>query len=351
MAGKCQIYHPTPRNIAFLAERLRAGEIVGVPTETVYGLAAVAFDPKACAKIFRAKGRPADDPLIVHIHSISQLDEISFPNEASRSLAEAFWPGPLTMVLPKKNIVPEIVTAGRDSVAVRMPSHALFRRLLRATGLPLAAPSANSFGYISPTTAAHVSDGLGRKIRYVLDGGAARIGLESTIVDLRDPKRPSILRPGFIEATDIGKVIGKPVRTSAAAQNPKAVAPQHHSAGTGRSLRLSRESNPGTGHIAPGMMARHYSPRTPLRLHETLRLPPQRAAKEAYLFLRKPAGRPRKNVFWLDRRGDLRGVGRRLFAMLRKLDSADFSVIHTELARGHGLAEAINDRLRRAAAR
>lgn len=330
-SSRARIYRPTARNIAFLARRLRAGELVAVPTETVYGLAANAFDRRACARIFRAKGRPADDPLIVHIHALPQLAALCEPNPAASRLAKEFWPGPLTLVLPKKAVVPDIVTAGRDSVAVRMPSHAVFRRLLIATGLPLAAPSANPFGYISPTTAEHVRDGLGGAIDFILEGGPTRIGLESTIVDLRTPERPAILRPGAITAAEISRVLRR--------RN----VPFRRNHGIPREL--------GAGLVAPGLMARHYSPRTPLQLHRTLRLPATSEAGTAYLLLRKPSGAPPDNIFWLDPNGDLRGVARRLFAKLRELDEMNFDRIHVELARGGGLAEAINDRLRRAAAR
>lgn len=326
-----RIYRPTGRNIAFLARRLQAGEVVAVPSETVYGLAGNALDARACAKIFRAKGRPADDPLIVHVHTLAHLDSICRPNAAALRLAKRFWPGPLTLVLPKTDAIPSIVTAGRASVAVRMPRHAVFRRLLKATGLPLAAPSANPFGYISPTTAAHVQDSLGDKIRYILDGGAAQIGLESTIVDLRNPTRPAVLRPGFISVAEIERVLQCPVASAR------------------RSASSRKET--GEGQVAPGLLARHYSPRTAVRLHSKLVVPPRPNPSEAFLFL-GPAARPQAaNVFSLDPRGDLRGVARRLFATLRKLDTMDFTAIHVQLARGSGLAAAINDRLRRAAAR
>ncbi len=323
-----RVYRGTARNLAVLAGRLRAGELVAVPTETVYGLAANALDPRACEKIFRAKGRPHHDPLIVHVHSLAQLAQVAQPNAAALKLARRFWPGPLTLVLPKQAAVPGIVTAGRPSVAVRMPSHPLFRRLLKLAGLPLAAPSANPFGYVSPTTAAHVRDGLGRKIGAILDGGAAQIGLESTIVDVRDPKRPRLLRPGAITREALERVLGRRVRLIAAKPRPG-----------GRSR----------AQLAPGLLARHYSPRTPLVLHR--KIADTATTDEAFVFLRRPAGARKKNIFWLDARGDLRGVARRLFGTLRALDRAGFARIHIEQPDGGGLADAINDRLRRAAAR
>jgi L-threonylcarbamoyladenylate synthase len=327
-----RVFTGTPRNLSFLAKRLQAGDLVAVPTETVYGLAGNALDPKACAKIFRAKGRPSQDPLIVHLHSVQQLESVCEPNAPAFLLARKFWPGPLTLVLPRKAVVPDIVTAGRDSVAVRMPSHALFRRLLKLTDRPLAVPSANPFGYLSPTSAEHVREGLGTKIHYILDGGPARIGVESTIVDLRDPNRPSILRPGAVTAAELENVLGKPLAQ--------------------RSPPARREGLSGLGEVAPGMLSRHYSPRTPLMLHDRLESIAEARTKpsEAFVYLRRPQGSLPANVFFLDRAGELSGIARRLFATLRKLDGMNFRCIHIERAPAIGLGVAINDRLTRAAA-
>ncbi len=322
-----RVYRPTSANIALLAGKLKRGELVAVPTETVYGLAANAWDAKACRQIFRAKGRPANDPLIVHIHSLKELAALCVPNAAALTLAKHFWPGPLTMVLPKTDRVPTIVTSGGASVAIRMPQHPVFRRLLQSAKLPLAAPSANPFGYISPTSAKHVRQNLGSKIRHILDGGPSRLGLESTIVDLRDPTSPRLLRPGPISVLEIGRALGVPV-----------------------SVAKKRASTSAAALVAPGMLLRHYSPRTPVVLHEAIE--DVSAAHEAFIFMRKPVGGLRgKNVFWLDERGKLSGVARRLFATLRDVDAQRFRRIHVELAAGDPLAEAINDRLRRAAAR
>jgi L-threonylcarbamoyladenylate synthase len=322
-----RLYRGTPRNLAFLARRLRAGELVAVPTETVYGLAANALDPRACEKIFRAKGRPANDPLIVHIHAFAQLDALAEANSAARHLAKKFWPGPLTLVLPKKPLVPAIVTAGLPSVAIRMPRHPLMRRLLRLCGQPLAAPSANPFGYVSPTTAGHVRAGLGRKIRFILDGGPTAIGLESTIVDVRDPRRPRLLRPGAISREQIEAALGQKLPAAGQRTRPSAPLP------------------------APGLLARHYSPCTPLVLHKKISagLAAKSHAAAAWLFFAQPRGLAGPNIFCLDARGDTRRAARKLFGLLRILDGRGFKKIHAELAPGRGLAEAINDRLRRAA--
>ena len=328
MASKSRIYRGTPRNLALLARRLRAGGIVGVPTETVYGLAADATSKAACKRIFAAKGRPTDDPLIVHIASLGDLGRVAVANPGALRLARAFWPGPLTIVLPKTGAIPGEVTAGLPSVAVRMPSHPLFRRLIRRAGVPHAAPSANPFGYVSPTTADHVRRNLGGKVSHILDGGPSRIGLESTIVDMRDPRRPALLRPGAITRSEVERVLGIRVARS----------------------RTSRAG----GRLAPGQMARHYSPRTKVVLHD--RLTPALALRsgpdEAWLFIRRPAGGAgRPNVHWLDAAGDLRRAARRLFSALRELDQAGYRTIHAERPAGTGLAEALLDRLKRASSR
>lgn len=337
-----KIYSGTPRNLALLARALTNGEVVAVPTETVYGLAGDALNTSAVKKIFRAKGRPTNDPLIVHVHSLAQLDQLAERNVAVDKLAHAFWPGPLTLVLPKKPTVPDLVTSGRPSVAVRMPSHPLFRKLLLACGCPLAAPSANPFGYISPTTAAHVLDGLGKNIRYILDGGVCDIGVESTILDLRDPKHPAILRPGAIERHAIERVLRVRVK------------PAH-----GEKIKSSKAA------IAPGLLARHYSPRTPIKLHDHLVVvgvvdpgptSTRSATSEAFLYFHRPSAFAKssapKNVFWLSQNGELPAAAKSLFATLRTLDQGKWTLIHAERVPGdNALALAINDRLTRAAAK
>ena len=333
MAPSARIYRGTPRNLGLLARHIRAGGLVAVPTETVYGLAGDATSEAACRRIFAAKGRPSNDPLIVHIASLRDLDLVARPNPAALRLARRFWPGPLTLVLPKRPSVPDAATANLPSVAVRMPSHPLFRRLIRLAGVPLAAPSANRFGYVSPTTAAHVRADLGSRVLHILDGGPSRIGLESTIVDLRDPRRPALLRPGAITRAQVAAALGIPV------SKPR------------------RPEGVGGAPIAPGQMSRHYSPRTPVVLHS--RLTRRLAAGgpgDAWLFLSRPRGARkaaggRGNVFWLAAQGDLRRAARRLFATLRRLDTAGFGRIHVERPSGAGLAEALGDRLMRASAR
>ncbi len=323
-----RILHGTPQTLQRLARALRRGELVAVPTETVYGLAADALNARACQQIFAVKGRPVHDPLIVHIHSLRQLEQLAEVNDAALKLARKFWPGALTLVLPKKTIVPDVVSAGLPSVGVRMPSHPLFRRLLKLAGTPLAAPSANPFGYVSPTSAAHVQSGLGGRVKHILDGGPSSIGLESTIVDLRDPAKPRLLRPGAVTRVELERTLR-------------------------RKLLRAKPSTTTAAQVAPGMLASHYSPRTRVTLHTRISLRDIRAgsARDAWVFRARPKTLRAANVFWLDDEGDLRGSARALFSMLRRLDDGRFTTIHVERAEGEGLAEAINDRLRRAAVR
>ncbi len=326
-----RVYRPTPANMVRLARVLARGGLVAAPTETVYGLAADALNTKACKAIFRAKDRPANDPLIVHIDTLAQARTIAEFSPAALKVAKAFWPGPLTLVLPKQSGVPAIVTSGLPSVAVRMPAHRLFRQLIRLSGCPLAAPSANPFGYVSPTTAKHVRAGLGKRIGHILDGGAAKIGVESTILDLRDPSHPVLLRPGAISREALQSVLGRPVAVV-------------------RHVVIAQQK----AAPAPGMLERHYSPRTPVCL--VRKLAPTRLrripADEAVLLLTKPVHSTPANVFWLTTGGQLPRAAHVLFAMLRQLDNGHWQKIHVEIAPGKSaLSMAINDRLARAAAR
>lgn len=235
---------PEPDVIARAAEVLRAGGLVGFPTETVYGLGANAFDARAVARIFAAKGRPANNPLIVHVPDHAGIAQIAaeFPENAEK-LAAAFWPGPLTLVLPRTAAVPDIVTAGGDTVAVRVPAHPVAQALLRAAGVPVAAPSANRSQQVSPTTAAHVTQGLSGRIEMVLDGGATSGGIESTVLDMRG-KRPTLLRPGLIAPAQIEAIVG-PIRR--------------------RPLQAVNASD--VPLASPGQMARHYAPHAPLEVN------------------------------------------------------------------------------------
>lgn len=323
---KARLHRPTRTVLRRLAAVLRDGGLVAIPTETVYGLAAHALKPKACRAIFRAKGRPAHDPLIVHVRDLAHAEELAEFNAAARQLVRAFWPGPLTLVLPKKACVPDIVTSGGATVALRAPAHPLARRLLKLAGVPLAAPSANPFTYISPTTAEHVRQGLGSRIPHILDGGACPIGVESTVLDLTRPARPRILRPGAVGADEIARVLQKKVTT------------------------IRRASKPGTRLLAPGLLDKHYSPRTALQLA----IQPGKAGNgTAVISLRKPAGKGGAGVYWLSRRGSLTEIARNLYRVLREADAGGHRRIVVEKLppTAGGLAVAINDRLVRAAAK
>ncbi len=308
-------------DLSWAATCLRAGQLVAIPTETVYGLAANGLNAAAVAQIFVAKARPSFDPLILHVAKLEQLERLVevIPAQA-RVLISAFWPGPLTMVFRKKALVPDIVTAGLDSVAVRLPRHPMALALLEQLDFPLAAPSANPFGYVSPTTAAHVQQQLGEKIAYILDGGSCEVGLESTIVSFVGPE-PLLLRKGGIAVEDIFACLGQPIGV------------QTHS-----------NSRP----AAPGMLDKHYSPKANFQLGTYC--PKQKAPQTAYIVFGAEVPSEQADVFNLSPAGDLAEAARALFALLRDLDQQDYQTIVAQLLPEEGLGRAINDRLRRAAA-
>lgn len=308
------------------ARLLREEKLVAIPTETVYGLAGNAFSEKAVADIFSVKQRPVFDPLIVHTSSLERLETLatSLPEQA-RALAARFMPGPLTLLLPKAAMIPDLVTSGSELVALRIPAHPVALALLQMLDFPLAAPSANPFGYISPTTAAHVAAQLGDKIPYILDGGACQIGLESTIVGFPDGGRPIVYRKGGLSVEAIEEVVGK-------------VDVQAHSS-----------SNP----QAPGMLKSHYAPRVPLVLgtREELAVAYPDARVGVLSFREKWKGISDDHQEVLSVSGDYAEAARHLFAAMRKLDSLDLDLILAELLPEEDLGRAINDRLRRAAAK
>lgn len=311
---------------------LRAGEVVAFPTETVYGLGADAQNPAAVAKIFAIKGRPADHPLIVHLPSAAYLARWAreIPPEALL-LAEKFWPGPLTLILKRQADVPDIVTAGQDTVGLRVPNHPVALALLAAFDSGIAAPSANKFGRISPTTAEHVRADLGSAVPLVLDGGPCAIGIESTIVDLTG-KRAVILRPGMISAYDLGRVLG---RNPLFADDPLAPA----------EIRARRAS---------GRLPAHYAPRTPLTLmpDDSLPIALRNAIvqKERVAVLaRHPAPFALPGVLWRVAPADPAGFAHELYANLRALDAAGCDRIYVQKPVGPQW-RAILDRLERAAA-
>lgn len=303
------------------AYHLKRGGLVAIPTETVYGLAANALEARSVVKIFEAKNRPGFDPLIVHIGRLEQIFELarSFPREAAR-LTEKFWPGPLTIILKKRSIIPELVTSGLDTVGIRMPSHELTQELLEKLPFPLAAPSANPFGYISPTSAEHVAAQLGDKVDYILDGGVCSVGVESTIISFEE-KVPEILRLGGLEVDEIRRYV----------KNFK--------------IRTASSDNP----AAPGMLTGHYSPRTPLVIGDINDLRKKYSDKKV-CFLSFSTNYFEIEGEILSKKGNLNEAARNLFAAMRRLDASDCEVILAESFPEKGLGMAINDRLRRAAA-
>ena len=310
--------------MAEAARCLAAGGLVAFPTETVYGLGADAANPAAIARLYQAKGRPAFNPLIAHVCDIAAARRIARFDPAATALAEAFWPGPLTLVLPKTGDCPvaDLATAGLETVAIRIPAHRVARDILRAFGGAVVAPSANLSGHVSPTTAAHVASDLAGRIDLIVDGGPVEVGVESTIVGCFG--QPMLLRPGGVPRGEIERVLGR-----ALAQPPEDAA-----ADSGQPL-------------APGMLASHYAPRTRVRLHAT-RLEPGEALL-AFGPDAVPGVDAATYVMNLSERGDLDEAAARLFGYLRALDARGARAIAVMPVPDEGLGEAINDRLRRAA--
>lgn len=303
---------------------LREGQVVAIPTETVYGLAGNALSQEAVSTIFSVKQRPSFDPLIIHVGRVSDIPFYAqgIP-EVLRQLAESFMPGPLTLLLNKRLIIPDLVTAGSPRVAVRVPQHPVALSLLQQLDFPVAAPSANPFGYISPTTAQHVDQQLGDLIPYILDGGPCHIGVESTIVGM-EAGYPTIFRKGGLSLEDIEARIG-PVR-----------------------VREHSTSNP----AAPGMLKSHYAPGAPVVLGKPETIIAQNPHKRIGVirFQQETPGLPEKYQLILSRSGNYREAARRLFAGMRALDAQRLDLIVAELLPEEDLGRAINDRLRRAAA-
>lgn len=304
------------------ASLLTAGEIVGIPTETVYGLAANALDEVAVSKIFTIKNRPTFDPLIIHTSSIERMmDYVVEVPDPLLKLAQVFMPGPLTLLLPKKENISDLVTAGSSQVAVRIPDHRLTRSLLKLLPFPLAAPSANPFGYISPTTAWHVDKQLGEKIPYILDGGSCLVGVESTIVGINDDK-VTVFRKGGISLEKIRAVIGEIEVITHSSSNP----------------------------AAPGMLENHYASRHPLVIDDVDKiLPRYETERVGVIVFKKPVDTiPIQNQIILSPTGNFEEAARNLFSGMRTLDALDLDVILAFLLPEEDLGVAINDRLRRA---
>jgi L-threonylcarbamoyladenylate synthase len=307
------------QEIARAADLLRAGRLVAFPTETVYGLGANALDPDAVARIYQVKGRPATSPLIVHVDSIAMAKSLVtiWPGYADL-LARQFWPGPLTLVLPKHASIPGIVTARLPSVGLRIPNHPIAQALIQAAGVPLAAPSANRFTQLSPTTADHVRQGLGNEVDLILDGGPCEVGIESTVLSLSGPQ-PVLLRPGGISCAEIESVIG-PITTAS--------------------------ETPAGPHPAPGMHPRHYSPRTRLLMVENGNVPDRGAG--VYLQHQHPPNRADIAIVAMPMLAH--DYAANLYGTLHTADAANLDWIAVDRLPQTPEWEAVQDRLRRAAA-
>ncbi len=315
------IIHKLQTAIDLLSE----GKLVAIPTETVYGLAANGFNGQAVAGIFQAKNRPQFNPLILHSNSMERFQEweISIPKQAL-DLAAKFSPGPLTLVVPKSNLIPDIVTAGQNSVAIRVPNHPLTLELLSKLAFPLAAPSANKSGTISPTKAQDVQAQFGEEIGAILDGGPCHIGLESTIISFTG-NTPKLLRLGGLSLEEIEDSLGMKLDQT----------------------KLINNENP----EAPGMLSRHYAPQTPLYIDDAIaHLPEAEFSEMAFIGFKEPHGQiPTINQILLSDGGSYAEAAQNLFTALRKADNMQLKVIIAQLLPEENLGRAINDRLRRAA--
>jgi len=321
---KTQIWPAGEAAVAQAAQCLKEGGLVAFPTETVYGLGADAANAPAIARLYEAKGRPFFNPLIATVGDIAAAMKIARFDATATRLAKAFWPGPLTLVLPKARdcAVADLATAGLDTIAVRVPAHPVACAILRAFGGPVVAPSANLSGHVSPTTAAHVQSDLAGRIDLIVDGGAVTVGVESTIVGCFDA--PMLLRPGGLPRDEIERVLGRQL------------------------ARPPEDTDNGAGQpLAPGMLASHYAPRTPVRLNA------ERIESGEALLAFGPASLAgvgkASAVLNLSARGDLAEAAANLFSYLRALDGKGARTIAVMPVPHHGLGEAINDRLRRAA--
>ncbi len=315
---RARIAEANDQSIAEAAGLLRAGELVAFPTETVYGLGGDATNERAVARIFAAKERPRFNPLIIHVADLAAAETIAVFDRRARTVAERFWPGPLTLVLARRETggLSLLACAGLDTVALRVPAHPVARQLLRATGRPIAAPSANRSGRVSPTTAAHVAAELGDRVALILDAGASPVGIESAILDLGGAM-PALLRPGGVTLEALSALLGEIAVPAAAAKTPR----------------------------APGQLASHYAPSLPVRLDAVAARP-----SEALLAFGPAAPEGFAEIAWLSRVGDLAEAAANLFAMLRLVDRPEFTAIAVMPIPERGLGRAINDRLRRAAA-
>ena len=321
-----QFLTATTGDLQTAVQLLVDGQCVALPTETVYGLAADALNPEALKKVFTIKGRPLIDPLIVHVLDIEALKQIAEYDSRIEKLS-GFWPGPLTVVLRRKSCVPDLVTASQETVAVRIPAHPLFRKILSLVNRPLAAPSANPFGYVSPTRASHVRDSLAERCPWIVEGGPCQHGLESTIIDLSSPDRVRLLRPGPVTLESLREKLGEIEVVTKVTQKDIA-------------------------QVAPGMLERHYSPRTRVELFAYGKTPAFIENNSAILLLgRRKDFSSKAEIFYLSENNTLSEAAANLFDLLRKLDTRGLAKIYVECSQNTDLGLAYNDRLTRAAAR
>lgn len=314
------IFKNSSENIEKAAAIIKAGGLVSFPTETVYGLGGNSLDPSAVAKIFEAKARPTFDPLITHIADLEMLDRIAeVNNQKIFDIIEKFWPGSLTLIVPKKDIIPHLVTSGLETMAVRMPDHPTALELIKKSTGAVAAPSANPFGYLSPTTAEHVDEQLGNKIDMVLDGGTCPVGVESTVLDVTGD-RPIVLRPGGIALEDLQREIPD----------------------------VDIFNRTTTSPTAPGQLKMHYSPLKPLHIVDSIDLIRDRKNAGALVFRSGPDTGGFKSVETLSPAGDFVEAASRLFIALHNLDSSDIDVIYAEKLPETGLGRAVMDRIYKA---
>ncbi len=305
----------------FNAKKLLSnGKLVAIPTETVYGLAANAFDLGAVSSVFRAKNRPSFDPLIVHVSNLAMAEKIAIIPDELRQIVNILWPGPITILCKKKSSIDNLVTAGSDFVAIRVPNHSLTLSLLDKLSFPLVAPSANPFGYVSPTSARHVFDSLNGKVDYILNGGSCKIGLESTIISYHNSEI-IIHRLGGISALGIAALIDLPIR-----------------------INIQNNSNP----AAPGMLDKHYSPKVLLRI-----ISPKNKEivdeNSALICFGSQRYSKHKYILNLSKTDNLDEAAQNIFSFLRKLDTLSINCAYAYLVPEYGLGAAINDRLKRAA--
>ena len=331
-----QIVKATDYNLNICKQALVNSQVIAVPTETVYGIAGNALDKIALKAIFDIKNRPLFNPLIIHTDCIKSAEKYAFFNPLARQLAENFWPGPLTMILPKKEIVPNLITANLDSVAIRCPQNSTFLKLLKKLPFPVAAPSANPFGYVSPTSAEHVNDSLGDRLEFILDDGDCTIGIESTIVDLRNPNKPKILRPGPIFKEELKKLTN---------------------------IAFEQAKSDSTSELrAPGMLKSHYSPITPLKITPKKELQQLIASnidpRTAFIFQKCPENsvynkyNKSANVHWLSESGEASEIAQNFYQILRATDTLNYELIYIEaINETEGIMAALKDRLIKAASK